>query len=106
MPIVAELTGRAVQQIQSVFCAYPKVTRMICEDRADIVTAQRSRLLRIVTKDLDNPAVAVHPIEAAIAGPDPEGTAGIFEDPRELMATQGRRIGRLVLEMNECTAVG
>jgi hypothetical protein len=71
MAIVAELAGRAVQQIQSVFGAYPKVTRMIGEDRADIVTAQRSRLLRIVTKDLNDPTVTIQPIEATIAGTHP-----------------------------------
>ncbi len=80
MLIMAEPARRAIQQVQAAGGADPEVAGLVFEYRAHIVVCQRAALAWIVAECLHDVAVAIHPVQAAVEGPDPQRAAAILYD--------------------------
>src|ERR1700722_3587652 len=105
MCIVDEAAGRAIEQIQTVRRAHPKVADLILEKCPNVVVAQRGLALRIVTEHPYHPAVSIHEVETAIVGCDPQAAGPILEHTGNLIAAERVRISRRVAKVIERAAL-
>ena len=80
MVIVVELAGRGVEQVQALGSTHPQVPRLVLEHRPYIVGAERCFADRVVTEGLRDAPAALHSIEAAIVGADPEDSALVLQN--------------------------
>ncbi len=78
--VVGELSGRTIQQVQSAGRPDPQVSCLVLERCPHIVIGERRALVRIVTKTLQDAAIMIHSIQAAVERADPQGAAAILED--------------------------
>ncbi len=77
---MGELSGRTIQQVQSAGRPDPQVSCLVLERCPHIVIGERRALVRIVTKTLQDAAIMIHSIQAAVERADPQGAAAILED--------------------------
>ncbi len=106
MPIVAELSRRAIQQLEAFGGTDPESASLILKQCTNVVAGERGRLMRLVPESLYHPPFAIEPVETAIERRDPIRTAAIFDDARNLVAGECPGIAILVFEMFERMLLG
>ena len=72
IPVAHEGFGSAIEQVQTVGRGHPEPMGVIFQDGADVVAAQRVRVLRIVAEELHMAAAGVETNESATHRADPQ----------------------------------
>lgn len=95
-----ESPRRAIQLVEAMGSANPKIAVAIFVNSADLITAQTERVVRIESEVLKGSTNRIQEIKSAIA-PDPQGTASILKDSGNIVIAQASFVAGDMSEMSK-----